>query len=73
MYSERNIPCDECGTPVAEYIMPCDEYPIGAIRIVRKHHGRTDETVINVLDKICGALDCEPGELIVRVADKKRR
>lgn len=25
-----------------------------------------------VLDRVCGALECEPGEVLVRVADRKK-
>jgi putative transcriptional regulator len=28
---------------------------------------------LDVLDKICGALECEIGELLVRIPDKKNR
>jgi putative transcriptional regulator len=34
-------------------------------------HGLIKEIKLDVLDRICSVLRCEPGELFVRVPDKK--
>lgn len=34
--------------------------------------GKTDSIKFEILDKICALLDCEPGDILVRVKDGKK-
>lgn len=35
--------------------------------------GEVGRLSVNALDRICEALDCQPGDLLIRVANKKAR
>lgn len=35
--------------------------------------GEVGRLSVDALDRICEALDCQPGDLLIRVADKKAR
>lgn len=37
------------------------------------YHELVDKVSLEQLDKICEALDCQPGDLMVRVPNEKRR
>lgn len=39
--------------------------------ISKLRHNEARALRLDVLDRVCAALNCEPGELIVRVPDKK--
>ena len=41
-----------------------------ARRVLRKDRARSVD--YDVLDKICAVLDCEPGDLIVRISDEPK-
>lgn len=36
-------------------------------------HNRMVELRLDVLDRICETLDCEPGDVLIRTSDKKKK
>lgn len=43
----------------------------GRLSRLERHQGRSIS--LDVMARLCDALDCEPGELLVRVGKKRRR
>jgi putative transcriptional regulator len=41
--------------------------------ISRMKHHRTKAITLDVLDRICAALECAPGDVLIRIAEKPKR
>jgi putative transcriptional regulator len=39
----------------------------------RMRHQKVKAITLDVLDRICAVLECEPGDVLIRVSDKPRR
>lgn len=44
----EKVPCDDCGSPVAEEVAPCEKYPAGAIVIKGRHHGHRFRKIVDL-------------------------